>query len=129
MVTMVIIVRMLVIQPILLIIVQLVVHYLSTRNMLKTWWPHPDHDMNHAKHGSHTMAIPWIMAAISRNMVTMPSSWHDHHHASSPWSWYDYGKIMAWHDLLWCDKISSIITAPARETLTTATKSPILKLK
>ena len=44
--------------------------------------------MNHGKHGNHTMIMLRMMITVPRNMVAMPSSWHDH------------DKITAWQPCL-----------------------------
>ena len=51
--------------------------------------------LKRAKDEDHTMIIPWTMAFMLRNMVTMPSSGKDQGHVySRPWQWY-YDNIMA----------------------------------
>ena len=82
---------------------------------LKPWWSHQDHCITHGKHGSHTMIVPLIMAAMLRNMTAMASSWHGHGNVST-WSWY----IQPWYTLMLHTKISCNIDQDGRLFVETA---------
>ena len=67
----------------------------SFKKRWNTWWAYHDNGMKHAKHGNHTMIIPWIMTTMPRNVAAIPSSWHDHDHVW-PWWWHDSHVFPTW---------------------------------